>query len=170
MSDHPTKVFPRTAGPAEWDGWVPVDRATLVFVVRDGRILLIRKKRGLGAGKINGPGGRIEPGESEWDCAAREVVEELCVRPTGLQRSGILRFQFLDGYGIHVTVFRADGCEGEARETDEAVPCWTPVEAIPYDEMWQDDREWLPLLLARKRFDARFVFDADVMLDGAVES
>jgi hypothetical protein len=48
----------------DWPRWTSVDRTTLLFVVAGGRILLIRKKRGLGAGKINGPGGRIEDGES----------------------------------------------------------------------------------------------------------
>jgi 8-oxo-dGTP diphosphatase len=162
--------IPRTARTEEWDGWEPVDRATLVFVVRDGHVLLIRKKRGLGAGKINGPGGRIEPGESPRQCAEREVMEELRVHPTGLREAGILRFQFVDGYAIHVTVFRAEGCEGVARETDEAVPHWTPVDAIPYAEMWEDDREWLPLLLGGTQFEARFVFDDDALVDGAVAS
>ncbi|MBT4161861.1 MAG: NUDIX hydrolase, partial [Gammaproteobacteria bacterium] len=44
----------------DWENWEPEEVATLLFVVRDGRVLLIRKKRGLGAGKINGPGGRLE--------------------------------------------------------------------------------------------------------------
>jgi 8-oxo-dGTP diphosphatase len=43
-----------------------------LFVIRDGHILLIHKKRGLGAGKINGPGGRIDLGESPQECAVRK--------------------------------------------------------------------------------------------------
>ena len=45
----------------DWTNWTPTERATLLFVIRDGQMLLIHKKKGLGAGKINGPGGRIEP-------------------------------------------------------------------------------------------------------------
>ncbi|MEZ5332640.1 MAG: hypothetical protein R2991_11440 [Thermoanaerobaculia bacterium] len=52
---------PRRIEEIDWSTWRPVDRATLVFVVRDGEILLIRKLRGLGRGKINGPGGRLGP-------------------------------------------------------------------------------------------------------------
>ena len=63
----------------DWSRWRPVDRATLTFIVKEGEILLIRKKRGLGAGKINGPGGRVEPDETILDCAIREVQEELLV-------------------------------------------------------------------------------------------
>ena len=54
-----------------WLQWQPRERATLCFIIKDGEILLIRKKRGFGAGKINAPGGRIEPGELPIDCAIR---------------------------------------------------------------------------------------------------
>ena len=78
------------------------------------------------------------------------------------------RFQFVAGYSIHVWVFRAAGFRGDPVETEEAIPLWTPVDAIPYDEMWADDRLWLPLLLDGKRFDGRFLFDGDQMLGYAV--
>ncbi len=148
-----------------WDDWKPVDLATLVFVQRDAHVLLIRKKRGLGAGKINGPGGRLEPGESPLDCAVREVEEELCVTPTGLEGRGEQRFHFVDGYSVHVHVYVAAGCTGEPRETDEAIPLWTPSAAVPYDEMWEDDRLWLPHVLDGGRADGRYLFDGDRMLD-----
>ena len=57
--------------------WTPDILATLMFVVQKGRILLIRKKRGIGAGKVNGPGGKFEPGETALQCVLREVREEL---------------------------------------------------------------------------------------------
>jgi len=68
---------PRSLKDVDWDGWRASDPATLLFVVRDGQILLIRKKRGLGAGKINGPGGKFEKGETPLACALRETQEEL---------------------------------------------------------------------------------------------
>ena len=152
----------------DWDRWIPDDVATLLFVVKGGRVLLIRKKRGLGAGKVNAPGGRLEPGETALACAVREVQEELCVTPLAPVHHGELRFQFADGYKLHGHVFRSHDCEGEARETDEAVPLWTALDAIPYAEMWKDDALWVPVLLAGGRFDGRFIFDGDAMLDHAL--
>ena len=57
----------------------------------------------------------------------------------------------------------------EPVETEEATPIWAPVDRIPYEQMWEDDYLWLPLLLRGRRFSGRFVFDGDTMLDYAVE-
>jgi 8-oxo-dGTP diphosphatase len=156
---------PRKVAEIDWEGWTPRDVATLVFVVRAGEVLLMRKKRGLGAGKINGPGGRLEAGESPEACALREVREELGVTPLGLERAGENAFQFVDGYSIRVLVFRASGVRGDPRETAEGAPFWSPLAAIPYEEMWEDDRLWLPLVLEGRRFAGRYVFEGDAMLD-----
>ena len=153
----------------DWSTWTPQVRATLLFVVRDGQILLIRKKRGLGAGKVNGPGGKLDPGETPAQCAVREVEEELGVTPLRPRRMGTLCFQFTDGLALHVVVFVAPDCHGEAVETDEAVPLWTPLDAIPYDEMWADDRVWVPHVLAGRSVSLRAVFDDDAMLDHALD-
>jgi len=149
----------------DWALWSPTDRATLLFVVEPERLLLIEKKRGLGAGKVNAPGGRLEADERPLDCAVRELREELCVGATGIVEHGELSFHFVDGYKLHCHVFRADVCEGEPVETDEAVPLWTSLDAIPFHRMWADDALWLPLLIAGRAFRGRFIFDGDRMVD-----
>ena len=118
-----------------------------------------------GPERSTGRAGGVEPGEAWFDCAVREVQEELRTTPIGLEHLGELRFQFVDGYSTHVFVYRALDFEGEPTETDEALPIWAPLDAIPFHEMWADDRVWLPLLIAGKRFDGRFIFDGDTMLD-----
>src|SRR5262245_58662426 len=115
----------KTLADVDWESWQPRDIAVLLFVIRGGEALLIEKKRGLGAGKINAPGGRIEEGETPEAAAIRETQEEVGVTPSAPRRRGHLRFQFVDGYGLECHVLSADACEGEAHETDEAVPLWT---------------------------------------------
>jgi 8-oxo-dGTP diphosphatase len=156
---------PHTIEAIDWESWNPVDRGTLLFVVRDGQILLIHKKRGLGAGKINGPGGRIDHDETPLQCALRELHEEVQVVAEGSREAGELLFQFLDGYSIHVWVFRADDCQGTPAETDEALPFWVGIDEIPYSEMWQDDEIWLPLMLREQWFRGHFIFDGESLLD-----
>lgn len=154
----------------DWPNWTPKERATLLFIRRDRRILLIHKKRGLGAGKINGPGGRLDPGETPVQAAVREVQEELLITPTGVRAVGELRFQFADGFSIHGYVFTASGYDGEPQETGEAIPVWCDIDRLPYERMWADDRVWMPLLLAGKKFAGKFLFDGDTMLGHEIEA
>ena len=147
-----------------WKTWEPRERATLCFLIQDGQILLIRKKRGLGAGKINGPGGRIEPGEEPHECAVRETSEEVGLTPLNVQNRGELHFQFADGYSLHCAVFVAHEFTGDLIETDEALPIWTSLDSIPYDEMWADDIHWLPGVIAGGTFRGYFHFDGEKML------
>lgn len=148
----------------DWANWQPGERAVLLFVIRDGEILLIRKKRGLGAGKINGPGGRVEPGESPAEAAVRETREELLVAPSPPRHHGELHFQFTDGYALQCAVFVSDDCEGTPQETDEAEPLWTPLNAIPFHDMWADDIHWLPGVICGGVFRAYFDFEGESML------
>ena len=156
----------------DWKGWAPELRATLMFIIDEpaGRVLLIRKKRGLGAGKINGPGGKIDPGESSLECAIRETQEELGVWALDPVKHGELWFEFTDGLKMLVDVYVATQHEGVAQETEEAVPLWTPLDAIPFEEMWADDRHWLnEVLVERAFFTGRFLFSHDQMLSGSVD-
>jgi 8-oxo-dGTP diphosphatase len=153
----------------DWSRWKPREHANLCFIVKEERVLLIRKKRGLGAGKINGPGGKLEPGETALEAALREVREEIGVTPLAVEERGILHFQFVDGYSLHCAVFVAQDYEGELCETDEATPFWVAREDVPYHEMWEDDQHWLPQVLAGQRFNGWFVFDRDKMLEKRVE-
>lgn len=152
-----------------WANWTPQERANLCFIVKDGRVLLIRKKRGLGAGKMNAPGGKLEPGETAYDSAIREAQEEIGVTPLGVEQRGELSFQFADGYSLHCAVFMANDLIGEPIETDEATPFWVPLDAVPYHEMWEDDRHWLPEMLAGKCFVGFFEFDGELMLSKELE-
>jgi 8-oxo-dGTP diphosphatase len=146
------------------DTWQPVDTATLLFVRQGDEVLLIRKKRGLGAGKINGPGGKVDPGETPEQCVVREAQEELHITALDPVCRGEVKFQFTDQYSVHVFIFTATQYEGTPTETDEAAPLWFNTKEIPYREMWQDDAIWLPKVLDGKTVKGRFIFHKDTML------
>lgn len=143
--------------------------ANLVFLTRGDEVLLIHKKTGLGAGKINGPGGKLEPGETALEAAIREVDEELHIVPGELEEMGHLNFDFVEGLKLHCTVFHGTEFTGTPTETREAKPEWFRISEIPYDRMWADDQYWLPQMLVGQRFQAWFRFDGEAMLTRDVQ-
>ncbi len=149
----------------DWENWKADETAVITYILKAHEVLLIHKKRGLGAGKINAPGGHIEEGESPEDAAVRETFEEVGLKTGNLRQAGELYFHFLDGLKLKGTVFITDHFTGRPIETDEALPFWCPLSEIPYDKMWADDRHWLPQALEGKTFTGRFIFDKDVMVD-----
>ena len=150
----------------DWSRWDPNMHATLLFILKEKEVLLIHKKTGLGAGKINAPGGKIEKGETAEQAAIREVREEVRVEVDEPTEMGVLRFQFVDDefLALHCTVFCASKFQGDPSETTEAEPFWCNFDEIPYDKMWADDALWIPGLLSGKKFDGEFVFDGELML------
>ena len=141
------------------ENWQPDHVGTLMFIRQGDRVLLIRKKRGHGAGKINGPGGKVDEGETPTQCVIRETFEEIRVHVRDPLLLGKFRFVDLSapqwfGYAYLATEF-----EGSPEATDEADPCWYAVDALPFDEMWEDDRIWLPRLLDGECVEGDFLFD-----------
>lgn len=139
---------------------------SLVYPVReDGKILLGRKRRGMGYGKWNGFGGKIEGGETMRECAARELFEEcgLIVPPSSLEMAGDLYFhQPSDPCWSHAgIVYFAKGWQGMPHLSDEMEPRWFDPSEFPYDEMWMADKVWLPLLLSGKKIRGIIYFAED---------
>jgi mutator protein MutT len=142
--------------------------ATLVFLIRGnpvGEILLGYKKAGFAQGKLNGFGGKVEPGETIERATVRELEEEAGIRVAerDLARMAHLTFEFpsMPDWDQIVHVFLARRWEGEPVESREMKPAWYKVSEIPFSQMWQDDPHWLPRVLAGKRVRARFVFGSD---------
>jgi len=151
--------------------WEAVEEAVLCFIRdrQNGRVLLIHKKTGLGAGLINAPGGRIEPGETPEQAAIRETSEEVGLNVEKLSAAGDLFFQFSNGHSIRGYVFQTETWSGKMVETDEADPFWCDETEIPYDRMWTDDSWWLPHMLAGRPFLGRFIFDDEKMLSMSLD-
>ncbi|OQR94633.1 hypothetical protein ACHHYP_01023 [Achlya hypogyna] len=146
-----------------------VKHYTLAFLLRDNNgtkeVLLGMKKRGFGAGKWNGFGGKVEPTDATVsDAAAREMNEEALVTVLGsdMEEKGTLVFTFTGKPEVmHVHVFQVRSYSGVPSESDEMKPQWFTYDAIPYASMWADDKYWLPSLLEGKNIVGQFDFDAD---------
>jgi 8-oxo-dGTP diphosphatase len=133
--------------------------AILCYIFDRDRVLLQKKSRGFGQGKWNAPGGKIKFAETPYRAAVREVREETGLLVKELENVGLLNFFENDGgrfFSVHV--FVAGSFEGRLRDGGEGKLEWFPKDKLPKDEMWEDDRFWLPYLLGKKRFRGDFLF------------
>jgi 8-oxo-dGTP diphosphatase len=129
-------------------------QVTLLFLRREGEILLAMKKRDFGKGKWNGVGGKVDRGETVAEAAVRECQEEIGVTPRGLQLAGHLKFYATDDPNfLHdAVIYVATEWDGDPQTTDEMEPRWFAENEIPYDQMWPDDEIWMPMFLKGQLF------------------
>jgi len=108
------------------------EAASSAILIRNGRILLIRRRNPPSSDMFAFPGGRAEPGETPAETALREFLEE-----TGIRAHTPREFAFYDlqaenpGRHFHLTVFLVDADASEMAEArdDAADAGWyTPTE------------------------------------------
>jgi ADP-ribose pyrophosphatase len=135
---------------------------SLLFLRREGEVLLAMKKRGFGEGRWNGVGGKVEGTETVEEAMIRETQEEIGVTPTVYEKVADIRFdEHFKGEPtiMLVHVFQATEWTGEPQESEEMAPKWFAEDAIPYEDMWPDDPYWLPSVLEGKKISADFKLD-----------
>ncbi|XP_006889796.1 PREDICTED: 7,8-dihydro-8-oxoguanine triphosphatase [Elephantulus edwardii] len=137
----------------------PTRLYTLVLVLQPQRVLLGMKKRGFGAGRWNGFGGKVEEGETVEEGAKRELLEESGLTTDELHEAGRITFEFEGSpERMDVRIFYTDHVQGTPTESDEMRPQWFQLDQIPFAHMWPDDSFWFPLLLQKKKFLGHFCF------------
>ena len=77
--------IPRDVDEIDWEAWSFAEKAVLCYLFDGDKVLLIHKKTGLGRGKVNAPGGRIEAWEMPKEAAVRELQEETGITPQDLE-------------------------------------------------------------------------------------
>ena len=100
-------------------------------------------------GKYNGLGGKLEADEDVISGMRRELHEEAGIEITSLQLRGTISWpgfgkQGEDWFGF---VFLIDGFLGEPPScNDEGDLVWVPVHGIASLNLWEGDRQFLPLV------------------------
>jgi len=122
---------------------------------------LKKATRGVSKGKWNAPGGKIEEGETPESNARREVFEETGLKVTNLFFHGIMLY-FMGGSKTRQTtvgLFSSRNAIGQLSSTVEGRLKWFQTHKLPFDEMWDDDKYWVNLMLIQGRFNAKFYFN-----------
>jgi 8-oxo-dGTP diphosphatase len=150
---------------------VGLPEVCVVYVLRDGargeEVLLGRKRRGLGEGRLVAPGGKLEPGESPAEAAVRELEEEagLVARLEDLEPRGVLDYAFPHrlAWSQRSHVFLCRRVSGEVAPSSELAAGFVRVDEVPYGLMWDDARFWLPgVLRGGPPVHLAFEFGADL--------
>lgn len=132
------------------------------IINKDGQILLQKKRRGFGRGKWNGPGGKIELGETPEESVIREVEEETGLKIKRVKKAGELEFIFPDkNINNYCHAFICDDFEGKPEDNGEGELKWFDKKELPFDKMWDDDKYWLPKVLIGEYVNMRFNFNEE---------
>lgn len=137
--------------------------STLCYLEKDGCYLMLHriiKKNDVNKDKWIGVGGHFKEGESPEECLLREVQEETGYRLTSYRYRGLVTFVSGDGCIEYMSLFTADGFEGELSVCEEGVLEWVPISEICNLNLWEGDKIFFKLLAAKEPFfSLKLVYD-----------
>jgi ADP-ribose pyrophosphatase YjhB (NUDIX family) len=135
--------------------------ATLGIIHQGDTVLFGEKKQGkFGVGKLTGPGGKQEEGETIGECLIRETFEECGVwlDPASLMLVAIVDFHAAGVLDFRVYIYHARILSGTIRETEEMIPGWYPMDEATLARTYDSDRHWLPQAVRGERFRANVYY------------
>ena len=152
-----------------------VEMSTLCYLEKDGQYLMLHrvsKKNDTNKDKWIGVGGHFEAQESPEECVLREVWEETGYHLTSYKYRGLVTFVYGKDTTEYMSLFTADGFEGEPHDCDEGVLEWVDKNKVYNLNLWEGDRIFFRLLEIRESFfSLKLVYSEDgelthVALDG----
>lgn len=119
----------------------------------------IKKANDMHAGKWNGLGGKLLPGETPEECVVREVLEESGLTLDKPELRGMFTFpQFSKDEDWYVFVFVARRFSGELIESSEGALAWIDDGELLDLPLWEGDRVFFRWLECDDFFSGKFVY------------
>lgn len=145
--------------------------STLCYIEKDGQYLMLHrtvKKNDVNKDKWIGVGGHFEQGESPEECLLREVKEETGYTLTSWKYRGLVTFVYGEDIVEYMSLYTADGFEGEPIECDEGQLEWVDKSKISQLELWEGDKIFFRLLdEGREFFSLKLVYNTSDVLEYA---
>jgi 8-oxo-dGTP diphosphatase len=130
-----------------------------VFVFKDGKFLIQKRKGSHGEGAWSLPGGHLEFGESFDDTARREVMEEAGIDIKNIRFGAVTNDHFVDENKHYVTIWMlSEWAQGEVRNMEPekcTAQTWNTFDDLP-----------TPLFLTwNQLFESEFIHDIKAQLN-----
>lgn len=146
--------------------------STLCYIEKDGKYLMLHrtvKENDVNKDKWIGVGGHFEQDESPEECVLREVKEETGYTLTSYRLRGLVTFISGNGVTEYMSLFTADGFEGEQTACDEGELEWIEKSRVQSLNIWEGDKIFFRLLEEREEFfSLKLVYDGHDKLLSAV--
>lgn len=149
-----------------------IENSTLCYIEKDGAYLMlhrIKKKNDINKDKWIGVGGKLEEGESPFDCVVREAFEETSLRLKDPVYRGIVTFVSDGAYTEHMHLFTCCDFEGEPCECSEGVLEWVKISKIEELPIWEGDKIFLKLLKSGEPFfSLKLIYEAGRLVESVL--
>ena len=148
-------------------------QTTLCYIERDEKYLMlhrVKKVNDENRDKWIGIGGRIEAGETPFDCVRREVKEETGLDLVTPRYRGIVTF-VSNVFGTeYMHLFTDKDTSGEPSDCDEGELCWINKSDMCRLNLWAGDMIFLKLLDSDERFfSLKLVYEGDSLVSHTLE-
>ena len=147
---------------------------TVCYIEQDGKYLMIhriKKKDDPNKNKWIGIGGKLEAGESPFDCVRREVLEETGLTLDKVNYRGIVTFVSNEFGTEYMHLFTSSDFHGEINTVcDEGVLEWIEKDELYKIPMWEGDKIFLGLLdTDAKFFSLKLVYEGNTLVSHTLE-
>ncbi|WP_164682743.1 NUDIX hydrolase [Streptococcus hyointestinalis] len=143
--------------------------ATICYIDNGKELLLLhrnKKPNDVHEGKWISVGGKLEAGETPYECARREILEETHLTVTEMDFKGNITFpDITPGQDWYTYVFKVTGFEGELISDEESragTLAWIPYDKVLTMPTWAGEYEifkWIledvPFFSAKFRYDSQ---------------
>lgn len=127
------------------------------------------KKRKFWKGKWNGPGGKLDDGETLEECMIRETKEEFGIDIIPENMKKVWEFSWRnkanEEQNHYVHIYLIDDFEWVPTESEEMLPKWFDLENMPVEDMWKEDVLWLPRIFAWEYIEYEIIYGTDGTLE-----
>lgn len=149
---------------------------------KDGEVLMLhrnKKEIDINKGKWVGIGGKMENGESPFECVIREVKEETGLTLLDPHMAAMVTFNFLnpepelqDWETEYMFVFTCDVYDGvvESEDSPEGQLLWVPVDAVSGLDLWEGDALFMdPIFQGAPFFTMKIVYQGDEVVNWSLD-